>query len=68
MPHVQPGSPAEQASAASVGRKMAISDALSTLSIGSTHATLAYEPTTDQFERAKQLLRTEITPVVSDAF
>jgi hypothetical protein len=47
---------------------MAISDALSNLAVGQAHATLAYEPTTEHLERAKQVLRTEKTTVVADAF
>lgn len=68
MPCHQPGSHAEQAAAQAAGRKMAVSDALATLRVGEAHATLAYEPTTEHFDRAKQVLRTKTTPVVSDSF
>jgi hypothetical protein len=64
----QPGSRKQQAQAAAAARKMAISDALSTLALGQAHATLAYEPTAEHFERAKQVLRTTTTAVVSDSF
>jgi hypothetical protein len=64
----QPGSSKQQAQAAALGRKMAISDALGTLALGQAHATLAYEPTAEHFERAKQVLRTKTTAVVSDSF
>lgn len=58
----------DEAKAYAAGRKMAISDALSTLAVGQAHATLAYEPTTEHFERAKQILHTEKTVVVSEKF
>jgi len=70
MPHEQPGSRAQQARTRSVSaaRKMAISDALTALAVGDAHATLAYQPTTEHLERAKQVLRTKLVPVVSDTF
>jgi hypothetical protein len=64
----QPGSRVEQAAANAKARKMAVSDALGTLAVGEPHRTLAYEPTTEHFERAMQVLRTKSTPVVSEAF
>ena len=64
----QPGSNAEQAASSGAARRMAVSDALSRLPLGEAHATLAYEPTTEHFERAKQVLRTETTPVLSESF
>ena len=45
-----------------------MSDALGTLAVGVAHATYAYEPTTEHLERAKQVLRTVKTAVVSEAF
>lgn len=68
MPLSQPGSRAEQAAASAVARKMSVSDALAKLSIGEAHATFAYEPTDEHFDRAKQVLRTKIAPVMADAF
>jgi hypothetical protein len=47
---------------------MAISHALGTLAVGEPHQTFAYEPTTEHLERAKQVLRTKMTAVVSDSF
>ena len=68
MPYEQPGSRAEQARASATARRMAISEALGALTVGAAHKSLAYEPTTDHLDRAKQILRTEKAVVVSNAF
>lgn len=64
----QPGSRAAQVRAVAERRKRAISEALTTLPRGEAHATLAYTPTSEHFERARRVLRTRTTVVVSDSF
>lgn len=64
----QPGSLAAQAKAQAMRRQIAISNALGSLAVGQAHVSLAYQPVTEHFERARLLLRTKMLPVVADTF